>query len=63
MLNMYIEFASNWIKARFAERTSWDGGVLIAAGISFLLFQNVAVIAAYAAIAYGAWTLWKSEQK
>jgi hypothetical protein len=63
MLNFYIEFASNWIKARFAERTTWDGGVLIAAGISFLLFQNVAVIAAYAAIAYGAWTLWKSEQK
>lgn len=62
MFNMYMNFASNWVKARFAERTSWDGGVLIAAGVSFLLFQNVAVLAAYAAIAYGAWTLWKSEK-
>ena len=63
MNNFYIKFISDWVKARFAERTSWDGGMLIAAGVSFLLFQKVAVIAAYAAIAYGLWTLWKSEQK
>lgn len=63
MNSFYINVISEWIKSRFAERTSWDGGVLIAAGVSFLLFQKVAVIAAYAAIAYGIWTLWKSEQK
>lgn len=63
MFKMYFNFASDWIKARFAERTSWDGGMLIAAGVCYLLFQNLAEIAAYAAIAYGVWTLWKSEQK
>lgn len=63
MWNTYFTIASGWVKARLAERTSWDGGMLIACGITFLLFQNIAVMASYAAIAYGAWTLWKSEHK
>jgi hypothetical protein len=63
MWNTYFTFISGWVKARFAERTSWDGGMLIACGVAFLLFQNIAVLASYAAIAYGIWTLWKSEHK
>ena len=26
----------NWIKARFAERTSWDGGIIIATHVNVL---------------------------
>ena len=48
-----------WIKNRLAERTSWDGGVLIAVGVVILLAPVDLV--AYAAIVYGAFTLLKGE--
>jgi hypothetical protein len=51
----------NWIKARIEERTSWNGAALIAVGVIILIACPFASIAAYAAIAYGAWTVWKSE--
>tara|TARA_B100000780_G_scaffold111820_1_gene78279 strand:+ start:510 stop:674 length:165 start_codon:yes stop_codon:yes gene_type:complete len=50
-----------WIKKRLEERTTLDGAVLILAGIAFLIFKPIAALAAYAAIAYGAWTIYKSE--
>ena len=49
----------NWIKGRITERTSWDGALLIGMGVLMLLMPID--LAAYAAIAYGAWTIWKSE--
>ena len=58
-----FSFIKGRISARLKERTSWDGAALIAAGVCFLLFKGVATIVAYAAIAYGAWTLWKEEYK
>ena len=51
----------NWVKSRVEERTSWDGAALIALGVIILIAGPLAKIAAYAAIAYGAWTIWKSE--
>mgnify|MGYP000022156988 FL=1 len=51
----------NWIKSRIEERTSWDGGMLIAVGVIVLIAGPFAKLAAYAAIAYGAWTIWKKE--
>ena len=53
----------NWVKKRVEERTSWDGGMLIALGVIVLIAGPFAKIAAYGAIAYGIWTIWKSEQK
>ena len=50
-----------WIKKRLEERTTLDGAVLIGAGIAFLIFKPIASLVAYGAIAYGAWTIWKSE--
>lgn len=50
-----------WINNRIDERTSWDGAALIAVGVIILIAGPFAKIAAYAAIAYGAWTIWKSE--
>ena len=51
----------NWIKTRMKERTTWDGGVLIALGLMILFLTPLAKIAAGLAIAYGVWTIWKSE--
>lgn len=48
-----------WVNARMQERTSLDGAVLIVCGIAFLIFKPIASAVAYAAIAYGAWTVWK----
>lgn len=51
----------DWAKDRLEERTTWDGAVLIAAGVAFLIFKPIAGLLAYAAIGYGAWTIWKAE--
>jgi hypothetical protein len=56
-----MDKAQKWINARIKERTTLDGALLIAAGISFLIFKPIASIVAYAAIVYGGWTIWKSE--
>ena len=50
-----------WINERLNERTTINGAVLVAAGIAFLIFKPIASLVAYAAIAYGAWTIWKKE--
>ena len=49
----------DFLKARLKERTSWDGGVLIAGGIVMIL--AAVNLIAYGMIAYGAWTIWKKE--
>ena len=49
----------DWVKARLAARTSWDGAALVAMGVVALMFQPVVHIAAYAAIVWGLWAvLW-----
>lgn len=50
-----------WITSRLNERTTLDGAVLVGAGVAFLIFKPIASLVAYAAIAYGAWTIWKKE--
>jgi len=50
-----------WIKERMKERTSMDGVVCIALGLMILFLSPLAKIAAGLAIAYGVWTIWKSE--
>ena len=51
----------NWIKDRIEERTSWNGAALIAVGVVVLIAGPFAKLAAYVAIAYGAWAIWKAE--
>ena len=52
---------TNWINNRLVERTSWDGAALIAIGVIVLVLGPLAHYAAWAALVWGAWTLWKSE--
>ena len=51
-----------WIKDRFVERTSWDGGTMIVIGLIVLFLGPWAKYAALAAIAYGVFTALKSEK-
>ena len=57
----WIEDATEWVKDRVQESTTWAGVMLIAVGLVGLLFQGLVTWAAYIAIAYGVWTLVKSE--
>ena len=50
------------LKKLFTERTSIDGVVLIGVGVVILYLGPLAKIAAWGAIIYGAWTLFKSEK-
>jgi hypothetical protein len=52
-----------WLTDRALERTTYDGIILILVGLVILFFQSIASLVAYAAIAYGAWTLLKKEKK
>ena len=49
----------SWIKNRVMERTSWDGGALIAVGLVVLFLGPFAKYAAMAAIAWGVLTILK----
>jgi len=53
----------NWIKNRIMERTSWDGGALIAVGVIGLFLSAIIPmnLVCWAAIAWGVITLVKSE--
>lgn len=50
-----------FITSRLDDRTSWDGAMLIAMGLIVLVAGPFAKLAAYIAIAYGAWTIYKSD--
>ena len=52
-----------YLKKIIGERTSLDGTVLIAVGVVCVLFAPLCKWAAYAAIAYGAWTLLMKEKE
>ena len=56
-----IKMLKKWINSRIEERTSWDGAMLIGVGLVILIAGPFAKLAAYIAIAYGAWTIYKSE--
>ena len=51
-----------WVMNRISERTTWDGAALIALGVIDLIAKPIAGLVAYAAIAYGAWTIFKKEK-
>ena len=48
-----------YIHKKLNERSSIDGAVLLGIGVCFLIFKPLAVLCAYGAIAYGAYTIWR----
>jgi len=66
MLNLdlikgYIALGKDWVVSRLGERTSLDGGVLIAVCGGYLVLGGLIDLVAWGGLLYGAWTLWKSE--
>ena len=59
----YLMIGKDWIMARLAERTSWDGGVVVAVSILALIASPLIKWAAWAGLLYGAWTIWKAKSK
>ena len=56
-----IQMIKKFITSRLEERTTWDGAMLIGFGLIVLIAGPFAKLAAYIAIGYGAWTIYKSE--
>ena len=56
-----MEAVKDWIMDRFYERTSWDGLTIIVVCGSILLFGGIAKLLAWAGLAYGIYTLCKTE--
>ena len=53
--------AKEWVLARWAERTSWDGGVIVGVSLSYLLLGGLLDWVAWLALAYGIYTFVKAE--
>ena len=51
----------DFVKARLAERTSWDGATIIAISVMVLVATPIVKFLAWPALIYGAWTLYKGE--
>ena len=51
----------DWIKARVAERTSWDGATIIAMSVMVIIATPIVELLAWPALIYGIWTLYNGE--
>ena len=56
-----LDTAKDWVMDRVGERTSLDGVSLIVICGSVVLFGGIAKLLAWAGLAYGIYTLVKSE--
>ena len=50
-----------FIQNRLKQRTTLDGGILVTAGICFIMFKPIASFVAYGAIIYGVYTILKND--
>lgn len=61
MFKGFYNIGKDWVLDRLGERTSWDGGVIIAVCGGYLMLGGLIDLVAWGGLLYGAWTLWKSE--
>jgi len=61
MVGKQAQMLLEWFGKRLKERTTTDGMILILVGVTYLLFQPIAVYMAYAAIVYGLYTAVKQQ--
>ena len=54
--------AKAWVQARLGERTTYDGVVIIAICGSYIIFDGIITLGAYAGILYGLWTMWQQQK-
>lgn len=60
MMNL-VNMAKEWLLARWAERTTWDGGVIIGLSLCWILLGGIVDWLAWVALAYGVFTFVKAE--
>ena len=51
-----------WIKDRCSEMSSWSGDSLSAIGVFIRLVGRFVKLAAWEAVAWGAWQLWHKDR-
>ncbi len=51
----------DWVMARLAERTSWDGATIIGGSVLILMGAPIIKMLAWPALAYGIFTLIKEQ--
>jgi len=61
MIRVKILLIKEWILARIAERTSWDGVSIIAISVAILVASPLVKWIAWAGLAYGIYTLVKEQ--
>jgi len=61
-LSFYGMLAKTWLQARLGERTTYDGVVIVTICGSYILFDGLIVMGAYAGILYGLWTMWQQQK-
>jgi len=61
-LSFYGMMAKTWLQARLSERTTYDGVVIVAICGSYILFDSIITLGAYAGVLYGLWTMWQQQK-
>ena len=56
-----LNMCKDWVLARWSERTSWDGAVIVAVSLSMIVLGDGIWWAAWLALAYGIYALVKGE--
>jgi|TARA_B100000073_G_C23462658_1_gene464061 hypothetical protein len=62
MFKAKLDLVMGWVKARIAERTSWDGATIIGISVLVLMAAPIVKLLAWPALAYGIYTLLKEEK-
>ena len=52
----------DFIKARLAERTSWDGMTIVGLSLLVIVAAPVVKFLAWPALLYGLWTIYQKEK-
>lgn len=50
-----------WVQERLAERSTWDGGVIIFVSVAAFVASPFIKYLAVAGAVYGAWRIWQKE--
>ena len=56
-----LEFIKGWVKSRLAERTSWDGAMIIGMSLLVLAAAPIVKLLAWPALGFGITKLAKEE--
>jgi hypothetical protein len=60
-LGDYQKMLKKWISTKLKERSTLDGGLMVAAGVAIIVLGPLVKFVAYGALAYGAYTIWRNE--